>query len=403
MLGLEIGELYLKASTDAEISALEAFGNDCGQWSRGLNWWVGDLYIIAERRLGGDNASQVLPEFLSPGYIARCKGVAAAYKPEDRNPLATWSQHMQVAGKPDRQQILAEIVEQGLTTDESRAAQKEDNSTSDRPRWLLAVDVSYHLTRTWSSGAGTEAAMTVDKWVQRTVERLKEKGLTDCVCCLDSPNSFRKLLTKDWEDHYKPRATKDAEHSQQLTIVGELLEKNFCCVKVDGMEADDILASYAKSFDGKVTLLTTDKDMRQCLSSKCNMLTDIGWIEDPTSGQQLPDYKWLSAKKHTEGVTYSGARVEGIPPEKWTEFQTLAGDSVDGVSGVSGIGGKGAADLIKQYGTVEAVIEAAKAGDESIREKKRTAIIEFEPKLGITRQLVTLVDDLIVPGSTRLT
>ena len=47
-------------------------------------------------------------------------------------------------------------------------------------------------------------------------------------------------------------------------------------------------------------------------------------------------------------------------------------------------------------------LPAAKAGDKSMTEKKRDALIEFEPKLEITRKLVTLVDSLELPRNTRI-
>ena len=109
------------------------------------------------------------------------------------------------------------------------------------PRWLLAVDVNYFLHRFWHSGAGVESAMSVAGWVQRTVERLKEKGLTDVACCFDAPDNHRKKLTEGWEDGYKQRPPKDPELVQQLHLVRELLCKEFACVSVEGMEADDVL------------------------------------------------------------------------------------------------------------------------------------------------------------------
>jgi DNA polymerase-1 len=78
------------------------------------------------------------------------------------------------------------------------------------------------------------------------------------------------------------------------------------------------------------------------------------------------------------------------------------GDNCDGIKGVSGIGEKGASDLIKQFGSVDGAIAAAKADDERIKPKKREALIEFEGKKDVTLQLVTLRTDLQLPASTRL-
>jgi 5'-3' exonuclease len=392
--------LDCKDLTPAEA---ERLGEAIATIARDVQFWAGDLARYSEARWP-DTHHQCWPAWVSPGMLARTAGVCRAYPKEaDRQHECTYSQFLQVAGKPDRQKLLAEMV--GLTTDESRATQRGDGPTVPKtepeagslpsPRWLLAIDVNYFLHRFWHSGAGVEAAGGVASWVTRTVARLKEKGLTDVACCFDAPDNHRKALTKDWEDGYKQRPPKDPELAQQLNLVRDLLQKaNLACVSVEGMEADDVMASYAKQFEGKITLLTQDKDCRQSLSGKCNILLDVTWSEDDTSGEHLPDYKWLTAKTHTE--------TTGIPPEKWVDYQTIMGDNCDGIRGVEGIGQKGAADLVKEFGTVEAVIAAAKAGAASITPKKREAIVAFEPKLEVTRKLVTLRDNLTVPSTTRI-
>lgn len=369
----------------------ERLGELIATLARDAGFWLGDLARYAEARWP-DKHHQAWPEWVSPGQLSRNAGVCRAYPlEEDRQHEATYSQYMQVAGKTDRQKLLEGMV--GQTTDESR---QKPLPEGEGPRWLLAVDCNYFLHRFWHSGAGVEAATGVASWIKRTVERLKEKGLTDLACCFDSHTNARNELTKDWEDKYKDRPPKPPELAQQLTLVRELIERDgFATVSVDGMEADDVMASYAKQFDGKVTLLTQDKDQRQCLSGSCNILLDVTWLQDEHSGDHLPEYKWLSAKQHTEAT--------GIPPEKWTDYQMIMGDNVDGVRGVEGIGEKGAKDLIQQFGTVEAVIAEAKSLNPSIKLKKREAIIAFESKLETTRTLVTLRADLKVPESTRLT
>jgi len=374
------------------IEEAEQFGTELAQIQRDIMWWIADLARYSEARWP-DTHQQVWPEWVSPGMLQRAVGVGKAYpKQGDRQHEATYTQYMQVARMQDRQALLQDIVDKGLTTDESR---KEATEQNNRPRWLLAVDVHYHLHRHWFSGAGVEAAQRVSEWIGRVVTRLKAKGLTDVTCCFDSPTNFRKELTKDREDKYKDRPPKDPELGSQLTLGRELLEgSNFCCVSQEGFEADDIMASYAAQFAGRVTLLSQDKDVRQCLSDKCNILLDVDWTEDETSGDMLPDYKWLSAKQSTKDT--------GIRPDQWADYQCIMGDAVDGVKGAAGIGKKGAADLIQQFGTLDGVIAAAKAEDDSIKPKKREALLELEKQLDVVRQLVTLRTDLTLPQNTRV-
>lgn len=383
---------FLDCSHLATIEDAEPFGEWFAKLQRDIMFYIGDLARYAERKWP-DTHQQIWPEWVSPGLISRAKGVCEAYPNEsDRQHECTYSQYMQNAGKADRHERLAAIVDQGFTSDESRTMRPVETSSK---RWCLAFDVNYFLHRFWFSGAGVEAADGVAKWIQRTVDRLKEKGLTDVACCFDSHVNHRKELTTEWEDKYKDRPTKDPELSQQLNLVRELLQgAGFACLSVEGMEGDDCMASIAKQFPGNVTLVTQDKDCRQCLSGKCNMLLDVVWTRDDTSGDMVPEYKWLSAKQHTEST--------GITPSQWIDYQTIMGDNVDGIKGCIGIGEKGSADLITEFGSVEAAIEAAKLEDERIKPAKRQALIEFKSKLEVTRKLVTLVDSLSIPANTRI-
>jgi len=359
-------------------------------------WAIGDIAIKA-RGMGENALQQVFPVETSPGLIARCEAVSMAYKPEERVDGATWSQAMKLAKDPQRIQKLQEIVDKGLTTDESnRPAPTEDG----KPRWLLAVDCNYYLHKHWFSGAGVEAAQRVSEWIRRTVDRLKQKGLTDAVMCFDSRESFRKALTKEWEDKYKDRPPKPPELVQQLHLVSDLLGKGgFRCVTVDGFESDDVMASYAKQFPGRVTIMTADKDLRQCLSDECNILTDVEWEEDPNSGDMLPDYKWLSAKQHTEAT--------GIRPDQWSDLQMLMGDTTDGIKGAPNIGETGAKNIVQEFGSAEAAIQAAKDGEERLLSMRRGKImaeglLELEKTLDITRQLVTMRTDCPIQFDTRI-
>jgi len=425
MSHMKTHDQYFEITPNSTMEQLSEYGGQFGYLQRGVAWWVGDLARYAESRWP-EIWHQVFPEWISPGLVDRCKGVAKAYPNEaDRNPLCTWTQHMQVANKTNRKELLDEIVNKGLTTDESRKAVSE----SSKPRWLLAVDVNYHLHRHWYSGAGVGAAKQVCDWICRTVDRLQHKGLTDVVCCFDSPNNFRKAITKEWADKYKPRPPKDIELVQQLQLVRDLLDgRGLLCASVDTFEADDLMASYAAQFDGRVTILSQDKDTKQCLSERCNILLDVNWNEDPTSGDLLPDYKWYSAgpgprlrelrtlradpaneedatqlDKEIDAATHPNLLDDtGLRPDQWPDYQAIWGDNVDGIKGAAGIGEKGAKDLIVEFGTLDAVIEAAKADDERITPKRREALCQLAEQVDAVRQLVTLRTDLPIPRNTRI-
>jgi 5'-3' exonuclease len=404
MSGIRLRKRYLDCK-GMTMQEAESFAHGLAEQQRDVLFQIGDLYRYCEARWP-DTHHQVWPVWVSPGMLARTGGVSKSYpKEEDRQAEAPYTVYMREANRPDRIQRVQAHVDAGRTSDEARKANQEERAEEKRQRWLLAVDVHLFVHKWYHSGAGVETAMQVSQWVNRTAERLKAKGLTDVACCFDSPSSFRKALTESWDDKYKgERGPKEPELAQQLQLVRQLLEGfGYACITVDGHESDDCMASYANQFPGRVTLLSTDKDVRMCLSTKCNLLRDVEWEEDETSGELMPVYQWVSAKSHVEdGCVYNGVLVKGICPDQWDEFQILAGDPVDNISGVKGIGAKTAADLVKEFGTVEAAIEAAKADDERIKPKKREALIEFESKLEVTRQLVTLKTDLELPSGTRI-
>ncbi len=436
-------DVYEQGAIVAKGTTLEELTKRCELAAidqRGVLWWIGDYALAAERLFGTEAAYQVWPEWVSPDLIARCKAVSAAYHIDDRNINATWTVHMQQSKFPDRLARVQASVDAGQTSDENRRdpapvvsqPAPEVTAPAETPQpaataagWLLAVDVNYYIHRYFHSGAGVESASTFDAWLARLIERMMEKGLTDCVCCLDAPTNHRKSLTEGWEHGYKPRSEKDAELAGQLSLAPTLLKaRNLPVVSIDDMEADDVMASYAKRFAGRVTLLTQDKDMRQCLSATCNILLDVAWEENAETGKMMPLYKWVKARwteeqkalflkdptkkpkdttSHTDdGMTYSGTKVVGISPELWPHFQAIAGDSTDGIKGCEGIGGKGAMDLVLAHGTVQNIIAACKDGSANLSKKKIEAVLAFEPFADTMLKLTTLRTDLNVPMITKL-
>lgn len=412
---------------------------------RDVIWQLGDL-ANGVRRDHPDAYEQAYPAGKPPDAMDRYRGVASAYKPHERNIDATWTIHMHNAKAPDRVALVAAAVEAGQTSDENRKnpapvatvetpltppgpehaaqvagrgvrtepeepAENRQVAGSDEPpaatpaklRWLLCVDINYYVHRQFQV-EGMAAGSSVVSWLIRVIDRLMDKGLTDVVCCFDGANNHRREITKGWEQPYKERTEKAPELVTLLNQVPVMLaEKNILIVTIDGMEADDVMASYAKQFDGSVTLLTADKDLRQCLVDKhCNMLIDVTWEENPDTREWLPVYHWVNLEKHMESVTYASAKVSGITPAQWPHFQAIAGDSVDKIGGVAGIGAKGAMDLILAHNTVQGVIEACKSGNVALTKKKIDAVLEFEPFSEATLLLTTMRTDLKVPMNTTI-
>jgi len=94
-----------------------------------------------------------------------------------------------------------------------------------------------------------------------------------------------------------------------------------------------------------------------------------------------------------KGIVYGPAEVEekfGVGPTQVRDYLALVGDSSDNIPGVPSIGPKGAVDLLKEFGTLEGVIAAAKAG--KIKGKKCETIAANEADAFLSQKLATLID-----------
>ncbi len=151
---------------------------------------------------------------------------------------------------------------------------------------------------------------------------------------------------------------------------------NVACIEMDGFEADDLIATYAKDAcakGGDVTIISSDKDLMQLI---------------------VPGITMLDTMKNKRVGRDEVIEKFGVPPEKVVDVQSLAGDSVDNVPGVPGIGIKTAAELINEYGDLDSLL--ARAG-EIKQPKRREKLIEFADQARISRDLVRLKDDVAVP------
>lgn len=449
-MSIEFKEQSAIAPRGTSIEEFETYCGLAAEMQRSCLWIIGDLALRAESEHPAYH-NQVWPVWMSPDLIARCKAVSAAYTPNERNIDATWTVHMKHCKDPQRVALVQASVDAGQTSDEARknpAPIPPDDPPAVTPipvaetpvamlpaesrkpvsnSYLLCIDISYYVQRMFPTH-GASTAVEVCAWLVRVVKYLRDKkGISDAVVCFDGPNNHRKELTKDWKEGYKwKRTVKDDELVVQMNAIPHRLkEVNFLCATIDGMEADDLMASYVAKFDGKVTLMTADKDLRQCLSPKCNILKDVKWETSVETGELVRTFDFVvrkvaedkPRKEHvfchmTDGVKYGSQLVKGITPELWPHFQAIAGDPTDDIAGCVGIGGKGAMDLVLNHGTVQDVIAACKAGNAYVFDKHGNqkplsdrltqVVLDFEPIAETTLLLTTMRTDLDVPMTTKL-
>ncbi|MCA4920737.1 MAG: DNA polymerase I, partial [Roseomonas sp.] len=187
-------------------------------------------------------------------------------------------------------------------------------------------------------------------------------------------NTFRNQIYAEYKAH---RPDPPPELVPQFGLIRDATDAfGVARVEQEGFEADDLIAAYAKAFEatgGHVTIVSSDKDLMQLIRPAVQML-------DPM--KQKP----LRAPEVMEKF--------GVTPDKVVEVQALAGDATDNVPGVPGIGIKTAAQLINEYGDLEALL--ARAG-EIKQPKRREALLENAELARISRRLVALDDNAPLP------
>ena len=147
-------------------------------------------------------------------------------------------------------------------------------------------------------------------------------------------------------------------------------------MELEGFEADDLIATYAKLAEAQsipVTIISSDKDLMQLVRPGVRMMDPMKQI-------------YIGPDEVFEKF--------GVTPDKVTDVQALAGDASDNVPGVPGIGVKTAAQLITEYGDLETLL----ASTAQIKQPKRREALEQHAEAArISKRLVCLDENVAVP------
>ncbi len=190
-------------------------------------------------------------------------------------------------------------------------------------------------------------------------------------------DSARKNFRNDiFKDYKANRSEAPEDLAPQFEYIRKSVKAfNLPSVELLDYEADDLIATYAKqitSAGGKVTVISSDKDLMQLVSTKIRLF-------DPMKN------KVIGEKEVMEKF--------GVKPNQVIDVQSLAGDSSDNIPGVPGIGIKTAAELINKYKNLDILLEKS---SEIPQNKRRETLIANKDKAILSRKLVTLKDDVPV-------
>ena len=236
--------------------------------------------------------------------------------------------------------------------------------TSERP--LLAVDGdsfahrAYHALPKTIRGAGGRPANSIVGFANmmlRLWEAERPRTVLVAWDTLEVPTYRHEAF-----EGYQAGRVFDRELLEQLDLLPQLVEAlGFAYAKGPGYEADDFLAAAATHAEPPVLVATSDRDAFQLASERTTIL-------QPTRGV-------------SELARIGPAEVReryGVEPEQVPDFIALRGDPSDRLPGAPGVGPKKAAEILGQYGSLEAALDAGRfaANAEELRLYHRIATLD---------------------------
>ena len=212
---------------------------------------------------------------------------------------------------------------------------------------------------------------------------LKEFSPDYLVACLDIKRS--ELKRSEELETYKAHRESMPEDlvAQQEYIMSVLEGYKIPKYKIDGYEADDVMATLATKFSEdieeeiEVYVVTGDKDLAQLVNGKIN----IALLGKGDKKSSL--FKYIRTDEDV--IEYLG-----VTPDKIPDLFGLMGDSSDGIPGVSGIGPKTGVELINKYGNLEGLYEHI----DEIKGKRKEKLIEDKENAFLSRKLATVYRDI---------
>ena len=254
----------------------------------------------------------------------------------------------------------------------------------DAPR-LYLIDGSAYIFRAYhalppltrsSDGLSVGAVAGFCNMLWKFLEEMKgAEAPTHLAVIFDkSEVTFRNKLYPEYKAH-RPPAPEDLV--PQFPLIRDATRAfNLPCIEMGGFEADDLIATYARqaaASGASVRIVSSDKDLMQLI------VEGVVQLYDPMKNRILG----------TDAVL----EKFGVGPEQVIDAQALIGDSTDNVPGAPGIGPKTAAELLTTFGSLDAILERA---NEVKQQKRRETLINFADQIRLSRQLVTLKDDVEV-------
>ena len=205
------------------------------------------------------------------------------------------------------------------------------------------------------------------------------EGPTHLAVILDaSGKSFRNEIYPEYKAN-RPPAPEDLV--PQFPLIRDATRAfSLPCIEEQGLEADDLIATYARVAQAQgwdVTIVSSDKDLMQLVGERNGARIDM---LDTMKSQRI----------YVEEVE----EKFGVKPELVGDVLALMGDSVDNIPGIYGVGPKTATKLIAEHGSLTAALDAAEGMKKS---KLKERLLEHREDAELSRVLVELKQDCELP------
>lgn len=204
-------------------------------------------------------------------------------------------------------------------------------------------------------------------------------GPTHLAVILDKDSkSFRNEIYPEYKAN-RPEPPEDLR--PQFPLIRDATRAfSLPCIEQSGLEADDLIASYARAAQRQgwdVTIVSSDKDLMQLVGEENGARIDM-----------------LDTMKSQRIYIDEVQEKFGVRPELVGDVLALMGDSVDNIPGIYGIGPKTASKLIAEHGSLTAALDQA---PEMKPSKLKERLIEGRADAEMSRVLVALKEDCDLP------
>jgi DNA polymerase-1 len=242
----------------------------------------------------------------------------------------------------------------------------------------LVYRAFYALPESIATSTG-EPTNAIFGFASMLVKIVTEYGLCPTVVAWDAGTSGRTELFAEYKAQ---RRSRPDLLKQQWPAMEPLVESfGYRNVKVQGYEADDVIATLAERAriaGVPVMIVTGDRDVFQ-------LIDEAGLVKVMATSRGITDTKIYDRQAVIDRY--------GIPPELIPDFYGLKGDTSDNIPGIPGIGDKTAGELLQRFGTLEGVLGHVR---EIGGAKRKQNLIEHAEDARISKRLATVQRDIAV-------